>query len=82
MHDVMTLANLEAELVPILALSIGGGIAIIAIIFGSIRKIVQAAVHEKSRREIAAYIAEGSITPEDGARLLEAGRRFDKVCGG
>jgi hypothetical protein len=27
---------------------------------------------EKSRREIAAYIAEGSITPEQGERLMKA----------
>ncbi len=27
---------------------------------------------EISRREIAAYIAEGSMTPEDGAKLLKA----------
>jgi hypothetical protein len=27
---------------------------------------------ERSRREIAAYIAEGSITPEQGERLVKA----------
>ncbi|MHC4992876.1 MAG: hypothetical protein ACYTGC_18035 [Planctomycetota bacterium] len=27
---------------------------------------------ERSRREIAAYIAEGSLTPEQGERLLRA----------
>ncbi len=27
---------------------------------------------ERSRREIAAYIAEGSITPEQGERLMRA----------
>ncbi len=27
---------------------------------------------ERSRREIAAYIAEGSITPEQGERLIRA----------
>ncbi len=34
-------------------------------------------VVERSRREIAAYIAEGSITPEQGERLMraDAGRR-------
>lgn len=33
--------------------------------------IVQA--REKTRREIAAYIAEGSMTPEHGERLMKAG---------
>ena len=30
---------------------------------------------ERTRREIAAYIAEGSMTPEQGERILQAGRQ-------
>lgn len=30
---------------------------------------------ERTRREIAAYIAEGSMTPEQGERLLSTGKR-------
>lgn len=30
---------------------------------------------EKTRREVAAYVAEGSMTPEEGERLLNAGKR-------
>jgi hypothetical protein len=29
---------------------------------------------ERSRREIAAYVAEGTITPHDAQRILAAGR--------
>lgn len=29
---------------------------------------------ERTRREIAAYVAEGSITPTEGVRLMESGR--------
>lgn len=58
-------------------------IAIVAIVFGSVRKMVVSSNVEKSRREIAAYIAEGSMSPEDGERLLAAGRKNDGVraCG-
>ncbi len=38
------------------------------------RKMRQTAEFEQSRREIAAYIAEGSIAPDDAARLLATGR--------
>ncbi|MCA9276285.1 MAG: hypothetical protein KDA29_09685 [Phycisphaerales bacterium] len=58
----------------------GGMIAIVAIVFGSVRKMVVSSNVEKSRREIAAYIAEGSMTPEDGERLLKAGREKSS-CG-
>jgi len=33
---------------------------------------------EKSRREIAAYIAEGSMTPEQGERLMKADVKPDQ----
>lgn len=32
---------------------------------------------EKTRREIAAYIAEGSMSPEQGERLMSSGERED-----
>lgn len=36
-------------------------------------KVEQAQAREETRREIAAYVAEGSISPEDGARLMGVG---------
>jgi len=57
---------------------IGGTIAIVAIVFSAIKRIVTTGSRERSRREIAAYIAEGSMTPEQGERLMKAGD--DKRC--
>lgn len=34
---------------------------------------MRSSAQEKTRREIAAYIAEGSMTPEQGERLMRAG---------
>lgn len=51
----------------------GGLIAIVGIVFGSIKATAETKEREKSRREIAAYIAEGSMNAEDGERLLKAG---------
>ena len=36
-------------------------------------KVEQTQAREETRREIAAYVAEGSISPEDGAKLMAAG---------
>ncbi len=57
-----------------LLLIFGGSavVAIIAIFLSTIKRISINAEHEKSRREIAAYIAEGSMTPDDGVRLMNA----------
>ena len=52
--------------------SVIGLIAVVSIIFGSIKSMVVNAGRERTRREIAAYIAEGSMTPEQGERLVRA----------
>lgn len=59
---------------------VGGLIALFGIFFGSLVSATKAKEREKSRREIAAYIAEGSMSPEDGERLLNAGKAPDR-CG-
>lgn len=55
-------------LVPIIAIIMGCLIAIIAIVCS----VVANGQREKTRREIAAYIAEGTITPDDGERMMRA----------
>jgi len=54
-----------------------GGIAVVAIVFGTVTSMFKAMVRERTRREIAAYIAEGSMTPEQGERLMKAGNSDD-----
>lgn len=67
-----SLANGPELLIPIIA--IGGGlmVAIVAISFESMRRMSLVKEQEQSRREIAAYIAEGSMSPDDGAKLMKA----------
>jgi len=57
-----------------------GVVAVFAIVFGNIANIMKVRERERTRREVAAYIAEGSMTPEQGERLLKAGRKMDG-CG-
>lgn len=61
----------------VLFLIVAGTIAITAIVFGMVSGMVKAVARERTRREIAAYIAEGSISPEQGERLLKAGEPKD-----
>jgi len=77
--DTLMLGLADEELVvPVVA--IGGGIlvAVVGIVFGSVQKMVETREREASRREIAAYVAEGSMTAEEGARLLAKPRRRDE----
>lgn len=78
---ITTLAQIHHDdVVPVLAISIGGGIAVLAVVFGGIRGMVVGVARERSRREIAAYIAEGSMTPDEGERLLRAGGGENHKC--
>jgi hypothetical protein len=50
------------------------GTVVLVVLFRSIVSMVSSVSRERTRREIAAYIAEGSMTPEQGERLMKAGR--------
>jgi hypothetical protein len=67
--------NIDAdEIIPFVAM---GGIFVVivlSIIARTIRRIAIGRATETSRQEIAAYIAEGSMSAEEGERLLNAGR--------
>lgn len=68
--------------IPIVAICGGMVCLIVSMIMGTIRRTVETKAREESRREIAAYVAEGSISPDDAARLLDAGKKArDAGCG-
>jgi hypothetical protein len=49
-------------------------ISVVSIIAGMIQSTMKTREKERSRREIAAYVAEGSISADEGERLIDAGR--------
>ncbi|MHC4142586.1 MAG: hypothetical protein ACYSUF_12200 [Planctomycetota bacterium] len=61
--------------VPGIIFTIGGTIAIVAIVSGSVTSIVVNRSREHTKREIAAYVAEGSIDPEKAVEMLKAGAK-------
>jgi hypothetical protein len=54
-----------------------GGFVLAIVAMRSVVGIVKTVTRERTRREIAAYIAEGTMTPEQGERLMKVG----KSCG-
>ena len=79
---MVMLADASCQLLsmPIGLFVIGGIIAIVAIVFGSITKIIVSRARERTRRDIAAYVAEGSIDPDQAVAMLNAGQKNDDVC--
>ncbi len=73
------------EILKLVAISGGLVVAAIAIIFGSVRSMVKGKELEQTKRELAAYVAEGSMNPEDAERILQADQpiwaKDRKSCG-
>jgi uncharacterized membrane protein len=69
--------TLQEQAIPILA--IGGGflVAIVAIVFGCIKSMVVGRARELTKRELAAYVAEGSMSADHAVALANAGKRAD-----
>src|SRR5262249_42200470 len=53
-------------------ISMIGGCVVLGMLLKSITAMVTTSARERSRREIAAYIAEGSLTPDQGERMMRA----------
>lgn len=74
--NVMHAGLTELELSLILGLGgIGFLIMVVTTIAGTIQKVLQTKHREQTRREVAAYVAEGTIKPDDAVRILEASER-------
>lgn len=68
---------LDSEvLVPVL---IAGGV-VLTVAIKTIGSTIRSSARERTRREIAAYIAEGSLSPEQGERLMRAGESPKPPC--
>ena len=69
------MARLDTDGLIMMSIIFGGGmiVAVVAIITDALKKTAETRAREESRREIAAYVAEGSISPEDASRLLASG---------
>lgn len=68
----------EDILIPLVAIVLGCLIAIIAIIFTMTRNMVVGRAREATKRELAAYVAEGTMTPDQAVAIIKAGESADE----
>ncbi len=63
--------------VPTIIFVVGGAIAIVGIVFGTVAgamsRVARSRGRERSRRELAAYVAEGTLDPDKAIEMLKAG---------
>lgn len=64
-----------AMIIPIVAVVMGIAAGIFIELSKHERRKAETREREETRREVAAYVAEGSMTPEQAERLLRAGAK-------
>lgn len=67
-----TLAEIPGEVIALVAVGGSAVIAMVSIIGGIASGVAKTNQRERTKRELAAYVAEGSMTPEEAERLLKA----------
>jgi hypothetical protein len=75
---MITLAEWEWNSPVSLLLLAPFAVGLVAIVVDGIRKSIQSVAREQARRDIAAYVAEGSMSPDDAAKLLAAGTKVSR----
>ncbi|MGD9690443.1 MAG: hypothetical protein AB7K52_11950 [Phycisphaerales bacterium] len=72
---------LAEDAIAFIAIAGGLALAMVGMITSSIRRTRTEQAREESRRELAAYVAEGSISTDDAAKLLNAGKSWSDRAG-
>ncbi len=65
-----------------LAITLGCLTGMIGIGGWTITSVVRSRAREQTKREIAAYVAEGSLDPDKAVAMLNAGRTKWDICSG
>ena len=65
------------ELIPLVAIAGGLLVGAIAIIFGAFKAMVVGAAKEKTKQELAAYVAAGTLDADKAIALINAGKNSD-----
>lgn len=80
-YETITLLGEAREIIPLVAIGGGLAFALIIVLSGMVSAHFKTRQQEQTKREIAAYIAEGSMTPDEGERIIRASAPPDqKSC--
>lgn len=74
--------ELSGSLVAVIAVSGGMLIALVSVIASAVSRTSQAKAREQTKREVAAYVAEGSMSPEQAQQILASGKGGSGGCCG
>jgi len=73
MYDAIVELMRKDEIIPVLAISGGLCIAALWIVMATVQSMVVATAKEKTKRELAAYVAEGTMDAEKAIAIINSG---------
>lgn len=62
------------------AITLGCSVGLVAVVGAAITSVVRTRAREQTRRELAAYVAEGTVDPDNAVAMLNAGVTKSKWC--
>ncbi len=68
------------NIVPLAAITFGCIVAFVWVLCATVHAIVKDRAIERTKRDVAAYIAEGSMTPAEGERIIKARPKDNQHC--
>jgi hypothetical protein len=80
MHDLMLELAQKNQLIPVVAVIGGLIVAAIWVIFSTVRSMVVGSAKEKTKQELAAYVAAGSLDPDKAVAMINAGKTDEDSC--
>ncbi len=63
----------SGTIIPVLAIALGCGVGVVGIVGGTLGGIMKTRAKEMTKRELAAYVAEGTLDPDKAVMMLNAG---------
>ena len=72
-EDVILQLADEENVIVLLAIALTCFVAVVSIVCYTVGSVMKARAKEASRRELAAYVAEGTIDPDKAVAMLNAG---------
>jgi hypothetical protein len=70
------------EFIVATAITLGSLVGVVGIVGGTVCSVVRGRAREQTKREISAYVAEGSLDPDKAVAMLNAGRTKWNICNG
>jgi hypothetical protein len=70
------------EFIAMVAITLGCFVGVVGILGWTITSVVRSRAREQTKREIAAYVAEGSLDPDKAVAMLNAGQTRWDLCSG